>query len=81
MAIFFGNNRITTVSGISRIYFGSTLVFSSKMTDDDYLKYYIYTESDTAITITGIYYDKWYQRFNNYDIEIPDNLHGKTVLL
>lgn len=81
MAIFLGNQRITGIKGISRVFLGSTLVFSAEMTDDDYLSYFIYTENTTNITITGIYYDKWYSRFGNYDIYIPETLHEKPVLL
>lgn len=81
MAIFLGEQRIKQIYGVSRVYLGSTLVFSNDFSNDDYLKFFIYEETEDSIIITGVYYDKWYKYFRNYDIVIPDIMKEKQVIL
>lgn len=81
MAIFLGEKRIKQIYGVSRVYLGSTLVFSNDFSNDDYLKFFIYEETEDSIIITGVYYDKWYKYFRNYDIIIPDIMKEKQVIL
>jgi len=81
MAIFLGEQKIKQIYGVSRVYLGSTLVFSNDFSTDDYLKFYIYEETDDSIIITGIDYEKWYNSFHNYNIVIPDILKEKKVIL
>lgn len=86
MAIFLGNKEVVEIGNISEIYLGSTLVFPVNVSEDPndvYLKYYIYTTSraNKTVTITGIYYDLWFEDFGNYDVIIPNTLKGMKVLL